>query len=92
MTVDFTPDFDGSDIEMLAYALIGNNEYAFEAMNKDACAFMDCPVSNGVNKNYTFNVLIDQLKPSGVYTVQWRMKQKGVVKCCFQNGFKIVQQ
>lgn len=91
MNVTFTPDFDGSDIEMLAYALIGNEEAAFEGMDKDACKFMNCPVSNSVTQNYIFNVVIDTLKPSGSFPVQWRMMQKGVVKCCFQNSFKIVK-
>lgn len=90
MNMNFTPDFDGSDIEVVAYALIANREESFSGMDTNACNFMTCPVTNGVKQNYTFNVLVDYKKPYGSYTVQWRMKQRGIVKCCFQNKFRIL--
>lgn len=90
MNVNFTPDFDGSDIEVLAFTNIANRDAEFEGMDKNACNFMSCPVSNGVKQNYTFNVEVDRLKPRGTFSVQWRMTQNGQNKCCFENKFKIV--
>lgn len=90
MNVNFTPDFDGNDIEMLAFTNIANYDAKFEGMDKNACNFMQCPVTSGVNQNYTFNVLVDRTKPSGSFTVQWRMKQNGENRCCFENKFKLV--
>lgn len=90
MNVNFTPDFSGSDIQMLAYTNILNQEFEFEGMEKNACKFMQCPISSGNTHNYTFNVLVDKSKPRGTFTVQWRMSQNGENKCCFENKFKII--
>lgn len=90
MNMNFTPDFDGSDIEMLAFTNIVGVDARFEGMDSNACNFMTCPVTNGTNQDYLFNVLVDRLKPRGTFKVQWRMKQNGENKCCFENKFKIV--
>lgn len=90
MNMNFTPDFDGDDIEMLAFTKIANIDAEFEGMDKNACNFMTCPVVNGTTKDYLFNVLVDRSKPRGTFRVQWRMKQRGVNRCCFENKFKLL--
>lgn len=90
MIMSFTPDFDGSDIEVIAYTKIANTEASFQGMEKDACKLMQCPVANGVPHEYHFYVTMDMLKPRGTFTTQWRMTQNKVNKCCFENKFKIV--
>ncbi|KAL7025384.1 hypothetical protein ACKWTF_013457 [Chironomus riparius] len=90
MDVKFTPNFEGSNITLLAYALIGSDALPFEGMNPNACDFMKCPVQSGKPQSYIFNVNIGVLKPKGIFTTRWLMKQNGENRCCFVNKFKIL--
>lgn len=90
MNMNFTPDFDGSDIEMLAWTKIASVDTRFEGMEKDACKFMTCPITSGIKQDYLFNLKIKNTFPRGSFKVQWRMSQDGEVKCCFQNLFKLI--
>jgi len=90
MDVKFTPNFEGDNITMLAYALIDNNVIPFEGMNSNACDFMKCPVENGKQQSYVFNVNIALSKPRGIFTTRWLMQQNGEKRCCFMNKFKIL--
>lgn len=61
INIDFTPDFDGDDITMMAYALMPGIEKAFPDMDENACNFTTCPVANGVKQTYSYGL---KLAPS----------------------------
>lgn len=61
INIAFTPDFDGDDITLMAYALIAGLEKSFPDMDENACNHMTCPVSNGVKQSYSFGL---KLAPS----------------------------
>lgn len=56
INIEFTPDFDGSDITMMAYALMPGIEKSFPDMNPDACSFTTCPVESGKRQTYSFGL------------------------------------
>lgn len=56
INIEFTPDFDGSDITMMAYALLPGIEKAFPDMDENACNFTSCPVTSGTKQTYTFGL------------------------------------
>lgn len=90
MDMKFTPDFDGSDFKLLAYALINDKALPFDGMNPNACDFMKCPIERGAIQSYVFNVTVGILKPKGSVRTRWLMTQNGENRCCFVNIFKIV--
>lgn len=90
MDVKFTPEFEGSDITMIAYANMGGKLYPFDAMNSNACDFMKCPVEKNVQQSYVFNVEIGLSKPRGIFNTLWIMKRGETNLCCFSNKFQIV--
>lgn len=61
INIDFTPDFEGNDVTLMAYALLGGVEKSFPDMDENACNHMTCPVSNGVKQSYSFGL---KLAPS----------------------------
>jgi hypothetical protein len=61
INIDFTPDFDGDDITLMAYAMIGSIEKSFPDMDPNACNHMTCPVTNGTKQSYSFGL---KLAPS----------------------------
>lgn len=63
INVEFTPDFDGDDISMMAYALMPGIEKAFPEMDGNACNFMKCPVTHGVQQNYTYGLKLAPTYP-----------------------------
>lgn len=63
INIEFTPDFDGSDITMMAYALMPGIEKAFPDMNSDACSFTTCPVENGKRQTYSFGLKLAPTYP-----------------------------
>lgn len=89
MTVDFTPDFDGDDVTMLAYALLPGADAEFQGMDENACHWMKCPVVKGTQQTYTFALSMRKSYPRGMFNVRWLMKKAGEPKCCFTNKFKI---
>jgi hypothetical protein len=90
MNVKFTPQFEGSNLTMLAYAMINGKAVAFAGMNGQACDYMKCPIASGTQQSYIFNVNVDANKPYGKFNVRWIMKQGDENRCCFANKFKIV--
>lgn len=90
MIMSFTPDFDGSDLKVLAYTKVVNEDASLPGMDGDACKLMECPVSSGVPHEYHFNLPISFTLPRGTFRTQWRMTQNDVPRCCFENKFKIV--
>lgn len=89
MDVDFTPDFEGSDVTMLAYALLPLADAEFEGMDDNACNWMKCPVAANTQQRYTFVLSMQKSYPKGTFNVRWLMKKGGEPKCCFTNKFKI---
>lgn len=89
MDVDFTPDFEGSDVTMLAYALLPLKDAEFEGMDDNACNWMKCPVVPNTQQRYTFVLSMQKSYPKGMFHVRWLMKKGGEPKCCFTNKFKI---
>lgn len=61
INVEFTPDFDGDDITMMAYAVMPGIEKSFPDMDSNACNFMTCPVAKNNKQTYTFGL---KLAPS----------------------------
>lgn len=90
MNMEFVPDFDGSDITLLAYALLPGADAEFQGMDENACNWMTCPLVKGARQTYTFNLSMRKSYPSGIFNVRWLMKKDGQPKCCFTNKFKIV--
>lgn len=90
MNMNFTPDFEGDEIEVKAFTNIAGIDAEFEGMDSNACNYMTCPIEKGKTINYAFNVLVEKTKPRGTFTVQWRMTQRGVNRCCFGNKFKLL--
>lgn len=89
MTVAFTPDFEGDDITMMAYALLPGVDAAFDGMNDNACDWMTCPVVKNTQQTYTFVLSMKKSYPLGMFNVRWLMKKGGEPKCCFTNKFRI---
>lgn len=89
MNVDFTPDFEGDDVTMLAYALLPGADAEFQGMDDNACHWMQCPVVKNAKQTYIFNLSMKRSYPLGSFNVRWLMKQNGEPKCCFTNRFKI---
>lgn len=89
MDMDFTPDFEGSDLTLLAYALLPGVDAEFQGMDENACHWMTCPVVKGVKQTYTFNLSMGRTYPTGNFNVRWLMKKAGEPVCCFTNRFKI---
>lgn len=87
--MDFTPEFEGEDITLLAYALLPGADAEFVGMNDNACDWMSCPVVKNVKQTYTFQLMIKTSYPKGLFSVRWLMKKAGEPKCCFVNKFKI---
>lgn len=56
INIDFTPDFDGDDITMMAYALLPGASKSFDAMDPNACNFTTCPVVKGTRQTYSFGL------------------------------------
>lgn len=61
INIDFTPDFDGDDITLMAYALVSGIEKSFPDMDENACNHMPCPVTTGIKQSYSFGL---KLAPS----------------------------
>lgn len=89
MNVNFTPDFEGDDVTMLAYALLPLSDKEFDGMDDNACNWMKCPVVANTQQLYTFNLTMSRTYPRGMFNVRWLMKKAGEPKCCFTNKFKI---
>jgi ML domain len=89
MDMEFTPDFEGSDLTLLAYALLPGVDAEFQGMDDNACHWMKCPVEKGVKQTYTFNLFMQPTYPKGLFNVRWLMKKGGANRCCFLNKFKI---
>jgi hypothetical protein len=65
MEVDFKPDFEGSDVTLLAYALLpGGTDAPFPGMDDNACHWMNCPVVKDTTQTYTFNLTMSKDYPS----------------------------
>jgi hypothetical protein len=65
MNVDFKPDFEGSDVTMLAYALLpGGSDVSFPGMDDNACHWMQCPVMKNMVQTYTFNLTMSKDYPT----------------------------
>lgn len=65
MDVVFKPDFEGSNVTMLAYALLpGGADAPFPGMNDDACHWMQCPVVQDTTQTYTFNLTMSKDYPT----------------------------
>lgn len=89
MMVNFTPDFEGDDVTMLAYALLPGVDAEFQGMDDNACHWMNCPVVKDIPQAYTFNLSMQKSYPRGSFSVRWLMKKSGQPACCFTNRFKI---
>lgn len=63
INVEFTPDFDGDDITMMAYALMPGIEKSFPDMDENACNHMTCPVVEGTRQTYTFGMKLAPTYP-----------------------------
>ncbi|CRL05089.1 CLUMA_CG018023, isoform A [Clunio marinus] len=87
--VEFTPDFDGDDVTMMAYALMPGIEKSFPDMDPDACKFMTCPVVSGTSSTYSFGLKLASAYPLGLFNVRFLMKKGGEAKCCFVTKFRI---
>lgn len=55
IAVEFTPDFEGSDVTMLAYTTVPL-EAQWPGMDGNACNYMTCPVQKDVLTRYTYGV------------------------------------
>lgn len=89
MNVDFVPKFEGSDVTLLAYALLPGVDAPFPDMDDNACNWMQCPVVKDVKQTYVFKLSMNAGFPKGMFNVRWLMKQGGEPKCCFTNKFKL---
>lgn len=63
INIDFTPDFDGDDVTLMAYAIIGGIEKSFPDMDANACNHMSCPVKNGNRQSYTYGLKLAPTYP-----------------------------
>lgn len=63
INVEFTPDFDGNDITMMAYALMPLVEKPFPDMDPNACNHTTCPVVKGVKQTYSFGLKLSTTYP-----------------------------
>ncbi|CAO1425378.1 unnamed protein product [Diamesa tonsa] len=89
MAIDFTPDFDGSDVQFLAYGIIMGETIAFKDMNPNACMYTSCPVASGTRQTYNYSLKLSRAYPKTTTTVKWVMSTGGVDKCCFMNKIKL---
>lgn len=71
INIAFTPDFDGNDITMMAYAMFPAIEKSFPDMDANACGFMTCPVVKGTQETYSYGLklassypLVSEISPS----------------------------
>lgn len=62
ISVEFTPDFDGDDLTMLAYTTVPI-EAQWPGMDGNACNYMPCPVQSGVSTTYNFAVKLTPQYP-----------------------------
>lgn len=90
LEMDFTPDFDGSNVNVMAHAI----DYAdapFADMNGDACImnYLKCPITKGERTTYTYNLTLGKMYPPGVHRVKWVVSEDNIPKCCFTNKLKI---
>lgn len=89
LEMDFTPEFDGEDITMLAYALLPGKDAKFEGMDSNACNWMKCPVVNGTQQTYSYSLAMKKIYLRGLFNVRWSMKKGDDYKCCFIVKIKI---
>lgn len=87
--MDFTPEFEGDDITMLAYAQLPGTDKKFEGMDANACRWMQCPVVKSTKQTYAYSLSMNKNYPKGLFNVRWSMKQGDENKCCFIVKFKI---
>lgn len=63
INIEFTPDFDGEDITMMAYALMPGIEKSFPDMDPNACNYTTCPVAKGQKQSYTYGLKLAPTYP-----------------------------
>lgn len=89
MAIDFTPDFDGSDVQLMAYGIIMGEPIAFKDMNPNACLYTSCPVASGSKQTYNYSLKLSTAYPKSTVNVKWIVSSGGVDKCCFMNKIKM---
>lgn len=62
VSIQFTPDFEGDNITMLAYTTVPI-EAPWPGMDDNACNFMTCPVEKNVSTTYLFGVKLSSELP-----------------------------
>lgn len=62
LAINFTPDFDGDDVTLLAYTTVPV-EAPWPGMDKDACKYMSCPLQKNVPVDYNYAVKLTPQYP-----------------------------
>ncbi|XP_017000448.2 ecdysteroid-regulated 16 kDa protein [Drosophila takahashii] len=93
MSFDFTPHFDADTLDAsLGWAKSENVELPLLTMDREACAYTNCPVRSGVKQTYTNNMPADARFPLSPYTIRWALKDPVSGKrCCFTIDIKVVR-
>jgi len=89
INIEFTPDFEGENITMMAYALFPGMEKSFPDMDPNACNYTACPVVKGNKQTYTLGMKLSSGYPIGLFNARFLLKQSGEPKCCFLTKFRI---
>jgi hypothetical protein len=88
MEVDFKPDFEGSDVTLLAYALLPGTDAPFPGMDDNACHWMNCPVVKDTTQTYTFNLTMSRDYPAVSFESKSRLNSN-FIPLLFQGMFNV---
>ncbi|XP_013111171.2 MD-2-related lipid-recognition protein [Stomoxys calcitrans] len=92
LELDFTPEFNADTLSAsLNWVRPDGQELPLISMDREACKYTNCPVTNGQQQTYKVEIPIDKKFPLNAYTIKWTLKAPSGEQCCFTHDIKLIR-